>query len=147
MKKQLIKQGKRKCYWCKNIFELTEEFFYKQKSNATWLSYRCIWCEKIRNITRNRLFRWTHTPKAIYSWCVYVLKCNDYYKIWCCKSKDVTRRLKEIIPMCPIQITIHKILHSEDVYKLENYYHRKFKSKRVHFEWFLLNDDDIKAIV
>ena len=72
---------------------------------------------------------------------VYLVKFDDrHYKIG--KSKIIPKRIKAFKGKKPI--VIHSILSNEP-YRLETYFHRRFADKRILDELFELNEDEIKV--
>lgn len=75
---------------------------------------------------------------------IYIMKCNDKYKIGV--SKNVEKRIKQLCGSpYPIEIiyTSHLI---EDAYSIEKELHIQFERQRVLGEWFDLSDEDIAMI-
>lgn len=84
---------------------------------------------------------WTSDIVWKMSWRVYFMRAweTNRIKIW--YSKNVDSRIKQIQTWCPYKIElINKIPWWVD---LEEKYHELYKVKRVTWEWFELNDDDI----
>lgn len=76
---------------------------------------------------------------------VYLLKAGPYYKIG--KAKDLDQRVKQIKLQLPYSVeTLHSIA-TDDSMGIESYWHKRFASKRVNGEWFLLTDDDVATFV
>ena len=75
---------------------------------------------------------------------VYVILSNNYYKIG--QTKNLNTRLNELNRTCPDGIELITSVFSEDVKSLEESFHHRFSSKRVHSEWFELDDNDIAYI-
>lgn len=74
---------------------------------------------------------------------VYLVKSGHYYKIG--KTNASGRREYELAIQLPEKlIVIHKI-ETDDPTGIENYWHRRFESKRKKGEWFDLNPSDIRA--
>ncbi|HUR65848.1 MAG TPA: GIY-YIG nuclease family protein, partial [Chitinophagaceae bacterium] len=74
---------------------------------------------------------------------VYLFKSGKYYKIG--KSNAPGRREYELALQLPEKlITIHKII-TDDPSGIEEYWHKRFASKRKNGEWFDLNNAKIKA--
>lgn len=76
---------------------------------------------------------------------VYVLKANDRFKIGF--TSNMEQRFKKVIGLCPYPLELIWTLSTNDYKRIEKALHRAFKDKRIHYEWFLLSDDDVKSIV
>lgn len=74
---------------------------------------------------------------------IYLLKHGKHYKIG--RSKDATRRYKDIKIQMPMETEEIHIIHTDDTVGIEAYWHKRFASKRDNGEWFSLNSNDIKA--
>ena len=75
---------------------------------------------------------------------VYVIQSNKYYKIG--QTKKLNARLGDLSRTCPDGIELITSVFSEDVKSLEASFHHKFSSKRIHGEWFELDNNDIAYI-
>lgn len=138
--KQLIKEWLRKCFVCNNIKPLDKEHFYRNKSRSCWFDTRCIVCSKIRKRNYNR-------KKDIkYKWYVYIIKCEDNYKIWVTKHDDIKKRIDDMQCWNPHKLKLHKMYYTEDMFKKENDLHKNFKYKHIRWEWYKLNLDDLNYI-
>lgn len=75
---------------------------------------------------------------------VYLLNAwgTDKYKIGITKG-DVNKRMKQLQTGCPDEIVLTKLYECEHYRKLEGWMHRKFSSKRIEGEWFILEDEDV----
>jgi len=76
---------------------------------------------------------------------VYLMRSsNGYYKIGI--SKNVKNRLGDIKRQFPIQVEIIHFVACADQRKTEAFLHRKYFAKRVEYEWFDLNAQDVHWI-
>ena len=75
---------------------------------------------------------------------VYLLKCNDRYKIG--RTTNLSKRFFAKVGMCPYPIQLIWYFYINEHAVLEKSLHRIFKEKRIHYEWFLLSDDDVESI-
>ena len=76
---------------------------------------------------------------------VYLMRSsNGYYKIGI--SKNVNNRLGGIKRQFPIQVEIIHYIACADQRKAEAFLHRKYFTKRVEYEWFDLDAQDIHWI-
>jgi len=75
---------------------------------------------------------------------VYILKANDRYKIGMTTNMEL--RFKRCVGLCPYPIEMIHVLYSEDYKEIEKGLHLIFKHKRIHYEWFLLSDEDVEHI-
>lgn len=76
---------------------------------------------------------------------VYLLKANDRYKIGITTNMEM--RFKRCIGLCPYPLELVWTLQTKDYRKIEKGLHRVFKNKRIHYEWFLLQEEDVSAII
>ena len=74
---------------------------------------------------------------------VYLLKHDKVYKIG--RSKDAVRRYKEIRTQMPYTTEEVHVIETDDPVGIENYWHNRFKDKRLDGEWFELSSADVKA--
>jgi hypothetical protein len=85
----------------------------------------------------------THKERK-YDWgVVYVLKAegHPHYKIG--KTRQFTQRMSAFGIQLPFKVSLVHTLETDDIGWLERFLHKRFESKRVNGEWFLLNQDDI----
>ena len=75
--------------------------------------------------------------------CVYLLRCERFYKIGA--SKDVDKRIHALSASSPFRLELIWIIESEDMYRLESLFHERFAHKRHRGEWFALDQDDIES--
>ena len=161
MKKQLIKKGLRKCYYCKRIFPLTKEYFSPSKLQAKGLGYLCKKCQRDESYKKYRrkedLRRYHENPKErlqkrlkrkeyvkIYNGYLYVVKIKNYYKIG--KTNNISNRLRDIRSCSPFRVMLIFSKKVKDVYGIEADLHWKFQNKRIRREWFKLNEIDLLFI-
>ena len=91
----------------------------------------------------NRGYNYAPTPKN--RGYVYLLKAGPYYKIG--KSKDVSRRVKQIKLQLPYEAKEIHVVLTDNMTELETDWHRHFKAKRANGEWFMLSDLDVKEFM
>ena len=72
---------------------------------------------------------------------VYLMQWEDEYKIG--KAVDVERRQKRLARELDRDITVLHRIFSADYTRAEFDLHRKYDDKRLHGEWFALDDDDV----
>ena len=75
---------------------------------------------------------------------VYVIRCNDRYKIG--RTKNIITRVAGFIGQIPYKIELIHIIASKDYFIIEKGLHRMYKDKQIHYEGFLLDDNDIENI-
>jgi Meiotically up-regulated gene 113 len=74
---------------------------------------------------------------------VYLMKSGRFYKVG--RSNSAGRREYELAIQLPERATkIHEI-RTDDPVGIEEYWHKRFESRRKNGEWFELNASDIKA--
>ncbi len=74
---------------------------------------------------------------------VYLVRSGRFYKIG--QTNDLGRRHRQLEIQLPQKATpVHSIV-SDDPVGIEAYWHRRFKAKRLHGEWFNLDPADIRA--
>jgi hypothetical protein len=74
---------------------------------------------------------------------VYLLKSGRYYKIG--KTNAVGRRERELAIQLPEKAETIHVIKTDDPSGIEEYWHKRFKTKRKHGEWFELSGADIQA--
>lgn len=74
---------------------------------------------------------------------VYLFKSGRYYKIG--KTNDTVRRGSELRIQLPEKMVLIHSIKTDDPSGVENYWHRRFESKRMNGEWFDLSSLDVKA--
>jgi len=74
---------------------------------------------------------------------VYLFKSGRYYKIG--KSNSAGRREYEIGIQLPERIVTIHVIRTDDPSGIEEYWHKRFASKRKNGEWFDLDPSDIAA--
>jgi hypothetical protein len=67
---------------------------------------------------------------------------TNKYKIGVTKN-NVEKRIKQLQTGCPDEIILINQYKSDVYRKIESWLHRKFKSKKVEGEWFILDDSDV----
>lgn len=76
---------------------------------------------------------------------VYLFKANNRYKIG--MTSNLKKRFITVQAHCPYLLELIWTLKTKNHRKVEKSLHFIYKSKRVHFEWFELLDDDINNII
>jgi hypothetical protein len=76
---------------------------------------------------------------------VYIIKCNEYYKIG--HSVNFAQRLDNFKNANPYPIEVVMFLITDYYREMEGQIHQLLDEKRVYREWFLLDDKDILYIV
>lgn len=71
------------------------------------------------------------------------MKHHNEYKIG--KSIDATRRYKEIRTQMPHETEEVHVIETDDINGIEDYWHKRFKDKRLKGEWFKLTAADVRA--
>ncbi len=74
---------------------------------------------------------------------VYLFKSGNYYKIG--RTNDTVRRGNELRIQLPEKMDLIHSIKTDDPSGVENYWHKRFDSKRMNGEWFDLNSADIKT--
>ncbi len=84
--------------------------------------------------------------KLKYEGHVYLMRAaNEQYKIGL--SKDVEQRRKSIEREFPVYLEVIHTIYCQNSRKAEKYLHKKFRAKRVRYEWFKLNAQDVEWIM
>lgn len=78
---------------------------------------------------------------------VYILHAegSDLYKIG--RAKNVKTRMKQLSTGTPYPLKLIKAIPSDDYEKLETDLHCLFDSRRIHNEWYRLNDFDLANLM
>jgi hypothetical protein len=74
---------------------------------------------------------------------VYLLKSGRHYKVG--RSNAVGRRERELALQLPERATVVHSIKTDDPIGIENYWHRRFESRRLNGEWFALDRADLAA--
>ncbi len=74
---------------------------------------------------------------------VYLVKHDRHFKIG--RSNDVTRRRREIALLLPNELEHVHVIETDDPEGIEQYWHRRFESRRTRGEWFDLKPEDVAA--
>jgi hypothetical protein len=74
---------------------------------------------------------------------VYLIKSGRYYKVG--HSNSVGRRAYEIQLQLPEPIKVVHEIKTDDPQGIEEYWHKRFSSKRKGGEWFALGPEDLRA--
>jgi hypothetical protein len=77
---------------------------------------------------------------------VYLITDGDYYKIGITKG-DVNKRIKTLQTGSPNPITLINSYYSHNYRKIETWFHRMFRTKRLEGEWFALEPEDIDGFI
>jgi hypothetical protein len=73
---------------------------------------------------------------------VYLITDGDYFKIGLTK-KNAEKRLKELQTGSARELTLVETYSSKNYRKIESWFHRKYKWKRLEGEWFALEPEDV----
>ena len=76
---------------------------------------------------------------------VYLFKANNRYKIG--MTSNLKKRFINVQAHCPYLLELIWTLRTKDYKKLEKSLHNIYKTKRIHFEWFILSDNDVNEIM
>jgi len=76
---------------------------------------------------------------------VYLFKANNRYKIG--MTSNLKKRFINVQAHCPYLLELVWTFKTKDHKKIEKSLHDIYKNKRIHFEWFLLSDDDVNSIM
>jgi len=74
---------------------------------------------------------------------VYLMKSGRFYKIG--KSNAAGRREYELAIQLPEKLKTIHVIRTDDPSGIEEYWHKRFASKRKNGEWFALDAADVKA--
>lgn len=80
----------------------------------------------------------TRSKKGGYCYCI---RANEFYKIGV--TTNLHQRLERLVPQCPFMLTYVHFIHTDDMYAMENFWHRRFSDKRKTGEWFKLTKTDL----
>lgn len=76
---------------------------------------------------------------------VYLMKCNEFYKIGISKNPD--KRLEHITPLMPYKTELIHTIATENMKELEAFLHEQLAHCRVNGEWFKLPDDELDVLM
>lgn len=82
-------------------------------------------------------------PREVDEGFVYLLKSGRFYKIG--RSNSAGRREYELAIQMPEKATTVHAIRTDDPAGIEEYWHKRFDSKRRNGEWFALESADIAA--
>lgn len=74
---------------------------------------------------------------------VYLMKFGRYFKIGCSATPE--QRFNDLQRSLPERARLLHIIHTDDPYGIEAYWHRRFAQKCARGEWFCLASEDIAA--
>lgn len=75
---------------------------------------------------------------------VYLIKCNDKYKIG--RAWDIDNRLNSLQCGNPYELELVWAARITDSVETEGLLHEHFSAKRIFREWFGLTDEDVKTV-
>jgi hypothetical protein len=76
---------------------------------------------------------------------VYCIRASEFCKIGV--TTNLHQRLERLVPQCPFMLACVHFIHTDDMYAVENYWHRRFSEKRTTGEWFRLTKFDLAAFM
>lgn len=74
---------------------------------------------------------------------VYLMKSGRFYKVG--RSNSTGRREYELALQLPEKATTVHTIRTDDPIGIEEYWHKRFDSKRKNGEWFALEASDVAA--
>ena len=78
---------------------------------------------------------------------VYIIQSLERYKIgWSGDLKTIQRRFNRLNLMNAYGITLVLIIRSRRSHKIKSELHNQFADKRIHGEWFCLDQSDLDII-
>ena len=99
---------------------------------------------KARNYFVKRGYKFNGKPVRTEGF-VYLLRAkNGLYKIG--TAIDPTKRLNGLKTGSPEKLVLIHTIKTDSPYNAESTFHKKFAHKRVHDEWFALDENDVKFI-
>jgi len=145
------KHVEKKCSVCWVLLLLNWDNFPRDKTKTFWFSSACRSCRKKQATDSLKKNRWkvkfNYIDEKSY-WFVYILKCNEFYKIWHTQDTiTLYERIRQIQTWNPYEIKKIHTIETKDRFKLEQKLHKKFKHKHIRWEWFELIDCDIEDIL
>jgi hypothetical protein len=111
------------------------------------VAYRQLREQKVIEVVKEVETKKRGKPKILNGY-VYILKVighDNLYKIG--RTKNPVNRLKTFSVKLPFIVDYEHLIQSDDMYKLENELHRKFRKQRQRgSEFFLLSESDIRYL-
>lgn len=78
---------------------------------------------------------------------VYILRCVDRFKIgYAGNLKTLSNRIRRLQTLNAYDVTPVLYLRSRRAHNLELELHRNYQDKKIHHEWFNLDESDISEI-
>jgi hypothetical protein len=74
---------------------------------------------------------------------IYLLRSGKFYKIG--RTNAVGRRERELAIQLPEKCSVVHSIKTDDPAGIEDYWHRRFESRRMNGEWFQLSAEDVAA--
>jgi hypothetical protein len=75
---------------------------------------------------------------------VYVMKCNEFYKIGF--SNNIEKRIKTLMVGNPYELEIIFVFEHNDAKEIEFFLHSRYKKENIRGEWFALSLEQIQEI-
>lgn len=77
---------------------------------------------------------------------VYLITNGDYYKIGITKG-NITKRIQSLQTGNPNPLILVNSYTSNNYRKIESWFHRHYRDKRLEGEWFDLTHDDVDSFL
>lgn len=140
--------------WAIVIFKIAKLY-----TNKNLYEVECGWVE--RDSTKQNIYKYDRhqfisqtfinlksqekiKTKTSTAWYVYIYRCAGKYKIWLTKCRK--SRIKQHMTSSPQRIDLVIVLKVSNMSFFEKLLHASFKDKRLHWEFFSLNELDIDVI-
>jgi hypothetical protein len=148
------------CFSCRGKIKPKELFLRSADREGKVCGIRYVFCQKCQSFEENPSFR-NHlylnciccsdsyfekmiNPKVVVGF-VYLIRCGKFHKIG--KTINMENRFKQISRKLPYKIILIHSKETNNMSKLEAYWHDYFRERKINGEWFHLSKIDIVAFV
>ena len=129
----------------KRIDEKIKEIDREIIEYTYWLEKRVAELEHKLSIAK-KYFEEVESRKYPTKWFIYIIQDHTWMtKIW--MTKNIKNRVMNYKTENPYWINVIYTFEHEDYIEIERELHQKVQNKNIRWEWFNLDNDDIKEII